>query len=86
MLHETVDDLGIVVRRGPEPHLWHIRGVPDEPLTRRELIILLVQNGITPEEIGLMLTEFQLNPDANEACFGILGQFLFVGNYIMQGD
>lgn len=84
-LTEPNDEV-LVIRLGPKPNQYHIRGIVDLPLTKREMIILLVQNLVTPEEIGIMLTEFQTRPGTNEAHFGIMGEFLFVTTYIPNKD
>lgn len=72
-------DHGFVVRKSSNK--YHIRGIEDLPLSKMELIIFLKQQTTSIEDIGLMFTYFELDK-ANEAHFGVLGEFLFATNYI----
>jgi len=72
------DEAGLVVRKTAKQ--YHIKGHADLPLSRRELTILLKQSGSTVEDIGLMFTYFQVD-QANEAHFGILGDFIYATQY-----
>lgn len=78
-LNDTgLEDVSLVVRKRGKS--YYIRGVEDLSMSRRELTIFLTQNGSKVEEIGLMFTYFMLDK-ANEAHFGVLGEFLFATQY-----
>lgn len=77
---EAIQDETIVVRKN-EDGRWHLKGVPEESMSSRELYAVLMSLGIGIEDLAFMRGAFQEEPDANEAHFGILGEFLYVTNY-----
>ncbi len=77
-----LDDLNLIVRKiGSRFHLY---GVEDETLSRRELSALLVTMQIPVEEIAFMHLAFHEDPQANEAHFGHFGTLLFVTKFYPQ--
>jgi len=72
----------VISREKPEdaPHwVFTLSDCPDEALTKKELYTLLITHiGVGVEEVAMMNIEFQKNPDATHAFFGILGRFMYV--------
>lgn len=56
---------------------YFVKGLEEEPLRRRHLIILLSALNVPPHEIAFMDLEFHEHPHKTHAYFGDQGTFLF---------
>lgn len=56
---------------------YAVAGIEDEPMNRREMVILLTALEIPTHEIAFMDLEFKENPEFTEAHFGVMRNLLF---------